>query len=110
MSLNENNWKKLDMIEYGMNYSINLETNEIRNDNTCRIRKPWINKGYYQIGLSLNGKQKKYLVHVLIWYAHYGIYDTKQYDVDHIDHNRTNNNISNLRLVSKSLNCINILQ
>ena len=108
MSLNENNWKKLDMIECGQNYSVNLETAEIRNDKTSRILKPQLNNnGYYRICLSLNSKQKKYLVHVLIWISHNSLYDTKKYDIDHIDHNRLNNNITNLRLVSKSLNMIN---
>ena len=101
-------WKKLDFVECGLHYSINLDTNEIRNDISLKILKPFINRGYYRICLYLNCKRKHYFVHVLVWYAHYGIYDTKQYDVDHIDHNRTNNNISNLRLVSKSLNAINI--
>ena len=53
MSLNENNWKKLDMIEFGQNYSINLETAEIRNDKTGRILKPQLNgRRYYQVALS----------------------------------------------------------
>jgi len=35
-------WKKLDFVENGQNYSINLDTNEIRNDKTDRILKPWL--------------------------------------------------------------------
>ena len=108
MSTNFLNWKKLDMIECGQNYSINLETNEIRNDNTGRIRKPQLTRGYYQVCLCLNSKKKFYLVHVLVYIAYYGIYDTNKYDIDHIDHNRLNNHISNLRLVNRSLNNINI--
>ena len=101
-------WKKLDMIECGQNYSINLETNEIRNNKTGRILKPQLNNhGYYQVCLYLNGKNKKYKVHQIIWISHYGLYDTSKYDLDHFDHNRTNNHISNLRLASKSLNSIN---
>ena len=106
-SLNENNWKKLDMIEFGQNYSINLLTNEIRNDNSLKILKPRLSKGYYRVQLYLNGKSKFYYVHQLVWIAHNGLYDTSKYDIDHIDHNRTNNDISNLRLVNKSLNNIN---
>ena len=103
-------WKKLDMIEFGQNYSINLETAEIRNDKIGKILKPKTDHGYYRIGLSLNGKRKMYYVHQLVWFAHNGLYDTSKYDLDHFDHNRTNNHISNLRLASKSLNCINISQ
>ena len=95
------------MIEFGQNYSINLETAETRNDNTGRILKPQLTKGYYRVRLCMNRKRKFYFVHVLVWYAHYGIYDTNKYEIDHFDHNRTNNHISNLRLASKSLNMIN---
>ena len=110
MSLNENNWKKLDFIDYGMNYSINLETAEIRNDKNGKILKPWLTGDYYRIDLNLNGKRKSYKIHQLIWFAHNGLYDTRKYDLDHIDRNKTNNNINNLRLASKSLNSINISQ
>ena len=104
-------WKKLDFIECGQNYSINLETAEIRNDKTGRILKPQLNgRGYYQVALYLKGKGKMYYVHVLVWFAHNSLYDTKKYDIDHIDHNRLNNNISNLRIVNRSTNNINISQ
>ena len=95
------------MIECGENYSVNLETNEIRNDTTGKILKPKIDQGYYRICLYMNVKRKMYYLHVLVWYAHNGIYDTKKYDIDHINHCRTNNNINNLRLVNRSLNSIN---
>ena len=101
-------WKKLDMIENGQNYSINLETAEIRNNKTGRILKPQLNNGYYQVGLHMNSKQKKYLVHVLVWIANNGFYDTNKYVIDHINHIKTDNRIENLRLVSQSVNIINI--
>ena len=100
-------WKKLDFIECGENYSINLETAEIRNDKIGKILKPWLTGGYYRICLYMNRKRKMYYVHVLIWISHNGLYDTTKYDIDLFDHNRTNNNINNLRLASKSLNLIN---
>ena len=95
-------WKKLDFIECGENYSINLETAEIRNDISLKILKPWLNQGYYRIELRLNGKRKNYYVHVLVWYAHNGIYDTKKYDVDHINHKKTDNRIENLGMMLTS--------
>ena len=101
-------WKKLNFVECGQHYSINLDTNEIRNDNSLKILKPQLNnKGYYRIGLHMNGKGKYYYVHVLVYMAYYGLYDTRKYDIDHIDHCRTNNNIGNLRLVNRSTNNIN---
>ena len=68
-----------------------------------------VNKnGYYQICLCMNNHSKYYYHHVLIWISHFGSYDKTQYDIDHIDHNRTNNHIDNLRLVNRSLNTINM--
>ena len=103
-------WKKLSFVENGENYSICLEyPYDIRNDTTGRILKPCLTKyGYYQIGLCENSRVKRYLHHQLIWFVFKGMYDTIIYDIDHIDRCRTNNHIENLRLVSKSLNNINM--
>ena len=110
MSANFLNWKKLNMTENDSNYSINLETAEIRNNNTGRIRKQIIVKGYKRVLLNLNGKRKWYCVHILMYKAHYGDYDATKYVIDHINHVKTDNNIENLRLATISLNSINISQ
>ena len=109
MSTNSLNWKKLDIFENGEKYSICMDyPYDVRNDNTGRILKPHLAKrGYYQIRLYKNSHCKNYYHHVLIWISHFGSYDKTKFDIDHIDHNRTNNHIDNLRLVSKSLNNIN---
>ena len=53
------------------------------------------------LGFQIDGK--KYLVHRIIYYMYHGhIDDTKQ--MDHIDGNRANNRIENLRLVTRSQN------
>lgn len=44
-----------------------------------------------------------YKVHRVIWYLHHGKIPEK-YTIDHIDRNRQNNNISNLRCVPSSIN------
>ena len=100
--------EKLDFVEYGQYYSINLETNEIRNDNTGKILKPWLTGGYFQVGLHMNKKRKCYRLHQLVYIAHNGLYETTKYVVDHIDRNKTNNNINNLRLATRSLNSNNL--
>lgn len=61
-----------------------------------------IKSGYYQIML----KQKKYLAHRVLFEIIYGKFD-KNLVVDHIDNNRLNNKISNLRLVSQAENSRN---
>ena len=110
MSTNSLNWKKLDFVENGDYYSICMDyPYNVRNDNTGRILKPHLAKrGYYQIRLYKNSHCKNYYHHVLIWISHFGSYDKTKFDIDHIDHNRTNNHIENLRLVNRSLNLINI--
>ena len=109
MSTNSLNWKKLDFVDHGDNYSICLEyPYDVRNDTTGRILKPHLtNNGYYQIALCKNNRVKNHLHHVLIWIVFNGFYDKTKFDIDHSDHDRTNNHIENLRLVSKSQNTIN---
>lgn len=102
-------WRKLDFVENGDNYSICMEfPYNIRNDKTNRVLKSHLtNTGYYQIELWKNNHKKRYYHHMLIWIAFKGIYDKTKFEIDHIDHNRTNNHIENLRLVNRSLNNIN---
>lgn len=59
--------------------------------------------GYMKVLLSLNGERKQFLVHQLVA-RHFlpNPYDHEQ--VDHIDGNKTNNDISNLEWVSRSEN------
>lgn len=54
--------------------------------------------------LTLRGR--KYLNHRIIWYLFYGELDHDK-EIDHLDGNRKNNNISNLRLVHRTLNARN---
>ena len=62
------------------------------------------NKGYRVI--TYDGK--RYKAHRLAWFLYYG--EWPQGQVDHIDENKTNNRISNLRDVSQSINQHNISQ
>ena len=56
--------------------------------------------GYLRVKID----KKDYAVHRLIWIYHYG--DTNL-DIDHIDRNKTNNKIENLRAVTRSQNLHN---
>ena len=109
ISTNSLNWKKLDFVENGENYSICMEyPYNVRNDRTGYILKPFFRNGYQSIKLCLNGKSKYYLHHQLVWIAHNGEYDKCLFDIDHVNHIRDDNRLENLRLVSKSINNINI--
>ena len=92
-------WKILKENE---NYSIN-EKGEIKNNITKKILSPSINKdsGYYQIDLWKNNKSRKYTLHRLLASNFIPNLENKP-TVDHIDGNRLNNNISNLRWATYS--------
>ena len=59
--------------------------------------------GYKQASLWKNGTRKSYLVHRLVA-EHYIKNDENKPDVDHINRDRTDNRIENLRWVTKSEN------
>lgn len=73
-----------------------------------RILKPQENKQtkYYMVMLSVNGNPKGYTVHSLITAAFLGPIPENKV-IDHIDGNRQNNNITNLRYVSSKENANN---
>lgn len=60
------------------------------------------NSGYYQV----RKERKLQLVHRVIWEMHYGPIEQGKF-IDHIDGDRTNNKLDNLRLVSRSGNARN---
>lgn len=63
--------------------------------------------GYLQLSTFKNSKRKAYLVHRLVWNAFVGEIPAG-FELDHIDRNRTNNALSNLRLVTHQQNCFNL--
>ena len=85
-------------------YSLDLNNNEVYSHYRKKYKKKLIHKdGYYEFELSKNSKRKKFKLHRLVYEAHYGIIPEKM-QVDHIDNNRQNNNIENLRLVTNQQN------
>lgn len=54
--------------------------------------------GYWRVSL----KHKSYPVHLIVYYLHYGYYDYTK-TVDHLDNCPANNNPSNLKLVTRSV-------
>ena len=61
--------------------------------------------GYLIIALYINKRTHKYRAHILAWFYVHGEYP--QQSLDHINHDRLDNRISNLRLVSNWENCKN---
>jgi hypothetical protein len=96
-------WKGID--EYDK-YSISTY-GRVRNDKTNRILKHKTDKGGYQtICLRVNGKKKDMKIHRLVALAFFANPLNKRC-VDHIDNDRKNNHISNLRYATNSENGMN---
>jgi hypothetical protein len=87
------------------NYSVSNFGN-VKNNNTGKILKQPISNGYTKVSLSNDGKLKHFLVHRLIALAFIPNPDNKPF-VDHIDNDRLNNNIDNLRWCTNQENSCN---
>ena len=75
-----------------------------------RILKPCTNKtGYKRVLLSSNGKGKHIFVHRLVAKTFLEDY-TEDLQVDHKDNDKTNNNLTNLRMATQSENQRNMLK
>lgn len=99
----KNNYK----YDINLNKILNIQTNKIVHSNTQNIN-------YYKC-ISINfwhnniKYSKSILYHKLVWFLCHNEWFEKLDDkvIDHIDRNYTNNNINNLRLISKHQNCLN---
>lgn len=77
----------------------------IRHKKKNNLLKPSITCGYYKVRLSNNGLVEDHLIHKLVWelFFDYDMIDNSSI-IDHIDGNKLNNNINNLRKISISEN------
>lgn len=99
-------WRSID--EY-INYQVS-NIGRVRNCNTGKILKPKIQSGgYCQVSLYKDKKQKIFLIHRLVANEFIDNPDDKQF-VDHVDHDKSNNCINNLRWASNKENAGNSLK
>ena len=68
-----------------------------------KILKPGISNKYYHVSLSKNGEVKPKKIHRIVT-EHFSDDWDEKLQVDHIDGDRLNNNISNLRMATSSQN------
>jgi hypothetical protein len=75
-----------------------------RKQGQVRKLKPFLNKGYLCITLQCdNGESKHVSIHRLMWITYNGDIPCDM-NIDHIDHDRLNNVLSNLRLLTPQQN------
>ena len=95
-------WKKID----GYDYEVSSK-GRVRNIKTGRILKPVINsESYYFVNLWKNGKGKSFRIHRLVAIAFLDNPENKK-NVDHINNDRLDNNVKNLRFASSQENSRN---
>jgi hypothetical protein len=86
---------------------------QVSNDGCVRrVKTGWVLKqndngnGYRVVGLHVNNKRSNRRIHRLVAEAFIENPDNKP-DVDHVDRNKLNNHVTNLRWATRSENCIN---
>ena len=77
----------------------------VRHKKNNNLLKPSLACGYYKVRLSNNGLAEDYLIHKLVWEL-FSNCDIPDYNtvIDHVDGNKLNNNINNLRKITLSEN------
>jgi hypothetical protein len=79
---------------------------KMKKGNYKNITGSIMNRGYRYIQLQRNGKRINHLVHQMVAEKFIGI-RPEGLVIDHIDRNKLNNNVSNLRYVTQKVNCYN---
>ena len=75
--------------------------------NELKLMKQQINHGYFEIIVCRDGERRKFMVHRFVYECCHNKILNKNTDIDHIDRNKNNNNINNLREVNRTTNILN---
>lgn len=95
-------WEKFIYEGQETDYSVSTE-GEVRKDTTNYILSQSSQQDYKFVGLIINGKQKRMRVHRMVALTFIDNPDNKPY-VNHINGNRSDNNVENLEWVTPSEN------
>lgn len=101
----------IDVVDYEGIYQVNgigdVKSLNYNHTGKEKILKPRLEKnGYLRYTLCKNGKKEQLLAHRVVYEAFYEKIAAGM-DIDHIDTNRQNNSIENLRSVTRKQNCNN---
>lgn len=100
--LQEEIWKEFS------NYLISSK-GRVRHKIKNNLLRPSITCGYYKVRLSKNGMVQDFMIHKLVYMLFFDDNELEGYVIDHIDGNKLNNSIENLRKVSNSENVLSAL-
>ncbi len=64
--------------------------------------------GYYRSNVMLNGKKVALLIHRVAYQIYHNVLLESDQVIDHVDHNKLNNRISNLRATTREVNNRNL--
>ena len=96
-------WKDIQNYE-GLYQISNLGNVKSLHNKHNIILKPYIANKYYKVTLIKKGVKHKQYIHRLMAFEFLGLDKNSNLQVDHIDNNTLNNNISNLQLLSQQEN------
>ena len=99
-AINIENWRLVSGYD---NYEVSSHGRVRNNTNGYIMKQTILNTGYIRTWLTKDGERKHHMVHRLIAFAFLDRND-EHTEVDHLDHNKSNNMVSNLRWVTTSVN------